>query len=260
MRTYRDLFPEELKEKLPRAFDVVGDICIIKMPEALLPIKKDVGMAILKAYRHIKVVCLDRGVKGEQRIRDLEWITGEKRTETEHRENGCRYRIDLSAVYFSPRLAGERARVSSLVNENEVVLDMFCGAGPFAIPAAKMAREVFAVDINERAVDFLKENMRLNRIMNIVPLCGDARDSFAGMRFDRVIMNLPHSSMSFLNVGLERCKEKATIHLYWMCEDPEAVEEEIARRAGRPVDIETIQLHGYSSKENLFCFDISVEG
>jgi len=261
MSGYRDLFPEGLRERLPRAFDVVGDICIIKLPEEFLPIRKSVGSAILKTYKHMRVVCIDGGVTGDQRVRDLEIIAGERRTETEHRENGCRYRLDVAQVYFSPRLSGERALIASLTGRGESVWDMFCGVGPFSIPIAKAAREVCASDINENAIRYLRENMKLNRVKNIDPFCGDARDAFRDKKFDRVVMNLPHCSLDFLDCALERCGG-GTIHLYRICRDPPAVCKEIKNRAqeeNRVVEgIDVRKLHGYSVTDSLFCFDIRI--
>jgi len=260
MRTYRDIFPEDLRKRLPRAFDIVGDICIIKLPDDLISLRRDVGAAILKAYKHVKVVCMDKGVRGEQRVRDVEVIAGENRTETEHRENGCRYRLDVAQVYFSPRLSSERARIVSLVKENEKVWDMFCGAGPFSIPVAKAAREVYASDINGAAVRYLKENMRLNRVSNINTFNGDARFAFKDQKFDRIIMNLPHSAMDFLDCAFERC-DYCTIHLYAICDEPHAlcnkIEQMIDKREIEKMDVK--EVHGYSASEKLFCFDIVVK-
>lgn len=259
MKTYRDAFPEDLRKKLPRAFDVVGDICIIKLPEELSPLRRDIGSAVLKAYKHIKVVCVDKGVKGEQRVRDVEVIAGEKRTETEHRENGCIYKLDIAQVYFSPRLSSERARIASLVDKREIVWDMFCGAGPFTIPIAKRAEKVCASDINEKAIECLRENIKRNRVGNISAFCGNARDAFEGYKFDRIVMNLPHSSTDFLDCALEKCS-KGTIHLYKICNDPATVSKIIAEKAnaaGRDIEgMNVKELHGYSVTEKLFCFDV----
>ena len=260
VRSYRDFFPD-IRNELPRAFDVIGDLCIIKIPGEILEIKSDIGEAILKANKHIKVVLLDRGVRGDLRVRDLEFIAGDERTSTEHREFGSRYRLDLAHVYFSPRLSGERERIASLVSPDERVLDMFCGVGPFTIPAAKRAKAVSAVDLNAKAIEFLNENVLLNKVRNVTAFCGDARRAFEDCMFDRIIMNLPQNSMDFLESALRRC-ERGVIHLYWICDDPVDASEIIKReieRAGREVNsVGWRELHGYSAREKLFCFDINI--
>jgi Predicted methyltransferase len=57
-------------------------------------------------------------VQGEKRVREWEVLAsgadGPDRspTETVHREYGCEFALDLAEVYFSPRLATERRRVT----------------------------------------------------------------------------------------------------------------------------------------------------
>ncbi|EQD49452.1 protein, putative SAM-dependent methyltransferase, partial [mine drainage metagenome] len=48
-KTYQDLvrLPPDLQKLLPRAFDVVGDIVVIRLPPALDPVASQVGNALL---------------------------------------------------------------------------------------------------------------------------------------------------------------------------------------------------------------------
>jgi tRNA (guanine37-N1)-methyltransferase len=261
IKDYKEHFPEELRKKLPRAFDVVGDICIMKLPEELIGMKKEIGEAVIGSYKNIEVVCIDKGVGGEYRKRRIEIIGGERRTLTTHKEFGFSYKVDVSKTYFSPRLAGERQRVAKQVKSCERVLDMFCGVGPFSIPIAKRAKEVFAVDINPDAIELLKENTKLNRVDNVFPILGDSKEVLRGERFDRVIMNLPHSSLQFLTSAFERTKENSVINLYRFSESPDTTPiKKIASASNKKIEkIESFKLHSYSNFESLHCFDITTE-
>ena len=198
--------------------------------------------AILSLHKNIKVVAKQTSpVEGVFRQRRLKIIAGECRTETTHKENGCRFKLDLNKVYFNPRLATERARVVEQVersereNEAEKIIDMFAGVGSFAVQIAKRAphSHVTAIEINPEAVRYLKENIKLNRVGEgkIEAVLGDAREVFKGEsesgnesgnekeRFrgsaDRIIMNLPKSAHLFLNEALGMLKPRAgTIHFY----------------------------------------------
>ena len=64
-------------------------------------------------------------VEGEFRTRDLEIIAGDDKTETEYKESGCRFIVDVRKAFFSPRLSSERIRISELVNDGEVIVNMF---------------------------------------------------------------------------------------------------------------------------------------
>jgi tRNA (guanine37-N1)-methyltransferase len=78
----------------------------------------------------------------------------------------------VTKVYFSPRLSQERLRIAQKVRGGEVVIDMFAGVGPFSIQIAKKFNnvKVYAIDTNPVAIQFLKQNIALNKIENIFPL------------------------------------------------------------------------------------------
>ena len=96
---------DEMK-KLPKSVDIVGDVAIVKVPPELTGKKKIIAEEVLEVNRNIKTVLNQVSpVSGVYRIRSLEWLAGEKKTETIYRESGCTFKVDLSQVYFSPRLS-----------------------------------------------------------------------------------------------------------------------------------------------------------
>jgi len=161
------------------SYDLIGDIAEIRVPVNLDFKKQCVAQAIMQTQKCVKAVFRQvGGVSGEFRLRRLEWILGEKRTETVHKESGCLFRVDLEKCYFSPRLSFERMRIAKLTQPNEVAVNMFAGVGCFSVLIAKFggARKVFSVDLNPVAVDFMRENVRLNRFSDrVVPILGDAK-------------------------------------------------------------------------------------
>ena len=84
------------------AFDQIGDIVIIKIPDSLLSKKKLIADMILAHVKTAKVVFAQVSpVKGDYRVRNLEFVAGENRTTTEYKEHGCRFRVDVAKTYFS---------------------------------------------------------------------------------------------------------------------------------------------------------------
>jgi tRNA (guanine37-N1)-methyltransferase len=217
-----DSLPPHLLASLPRAIDFIGDIAIIEIPQELEAYKINIGNAILQVHKNVRTVLAKAGaVAGIYRLRKFEVIAGEHKTETVHREYGCRYSVDVAKVYFSPRLSCEHNRVSSLVEDGETVIDMFAGVGPFSILIAKTHKnvKVYAIDINPDAVALLKRNVRLNRVEGKVhPISGDAKQIVKQMlkgAADRVIMNLPERAIEFVDAACEALKpEGGTIHFY----------------------------------------------
>ena len=213
--------PEKLRQFLPTAFDIVGDIAIIKIRDELTPYKKLIGDALLKAHKSLRTVCGDKGVVNECRIRDLEVVAGEKKTETIHNEYNIKLKVDISKAYFSPRLASEHHRIAKQVGKNETVIDMFTGVGGFAIMITKYGKpkKVFAIDINETAIKYLKENIEINKVENIVPIQGDAKRVMKNIeKAYRIIMNLPHKAYEFFENALNSLKDKGIIHYYEIIE------------------------------------------
>ncbi|MEW6070263.1 MAG: class I SAM-dependent methyltransferase family protein [Candidatus Thermoplasmatota archaeon] len=225
VRDYKELLelPEELRYLLPRAFDIVGDICIIKLHHSLLNYKKEIGSALLKTLKNLRVVCIDKGVKEEFRLRDLEIVAGEQRTKTLHTEHGIKLKLDIAKVYFSPRLASEHYRVAKQVKEKEIIIDMFAGVGGFSIMIAKHKKieKIYAIDLNPHAIEYLKENIELNKVHNILPLCDDAKELIKTKKLeksDRIIMDLPFGAFEFFDCALVSLKDSGIIHYYEIIE------------------------------------------
>ena len=86
-------------------------------------------------------------------------MPGKPTTRTQVIEHGHRFTVDLAGAYFSARLSTERQRILSQVQDNEIILDMFAGVGPFAISLAVRAGLVVASDLNPRAIELMLENI-----------------------------------------------------------------------------------------------------
>jgi tRNA (guanine37-N1)-methyltransferase len=224
--------PPHLLASLPHAVDFVGDIAVVEIPAELESHKPAIGAAILKTHKRVRTVLSKSSpVNGVYRLRAFEAIGGESRTKTMHKEHGCVYHVDLAKAYFSSRLSYEHLRVASLVKENETVVDMFAGIGPFAILTAKKHADVrvYAVDMNPDAYELLRKNLLANRVMGkVTPIVGDIRqvvkERLAGVA-DRVIMNLPEKAIEYVDVACKALKpEGGIIHYYQFVDTPEPLD------------------------------------
>jgi tRNA (guanine37-N1)-methyltransferase len=241
-----DKLPPHLLASLPRAIDFVGDIAIIDVPIELDRHKLVLGEAVLKANKNVHTVLAKAGaVGGIYRLREFTVIAGEAKTETIHKEYGCQYYVDVAKAFFSPRLSFEHHRVASLVEDGETVIDLFAGVGPFSIQIAKNHQNVnvYAADVNPDAVQYLKKNIRVNRVMGKVhPFLGGARqivrNRLASIA-DRVIMNLPEKAIQYVDVACEAIKPSGgTMHFYSFVNSPSFKE------TTEPLLVENIQKCG----------------
>ncbi|WP_405324731.1 class I SAM-dependent methyltransferase [Methanobrevibacter sp.] len=218
----KDKLSEEEIEELKKSFDIIGDVVIVEIPEDLEAHKKEIGQATLQFTKRKTVYMKKSAVKGVTRVRELELIAGEDNPITIHKEHGTRLKLDVKNVYFSPRLATERKRVQEATHDGEEILDMFAGIGPFPIVIAHEKNvNITAVDINEYAIKYLNENIKLNKLApaaHITAICGDtnevALNELKGKKFDRLIMNLPGLAPEFLDLAVSLCKDGGVIHYY----------------------------------------------
>ncbi|MFC6732359.1 MULTISPECIES: class I SAM-dependent methyltransferase family protein [unclassified Haladaptatus] len=203
-------------------------------------------------------------IQGELRVRDWDILVGES-TEAVHREYGCEFHLDLSKVYFSPRLATERHRVTEQAAPGERVFDMFAGVGPFVIPFAKRGCDVVGCDLNEIAVKYMRENARQNGVEDrVTAIHGDVRDVAADYEgwADRIVMNLPHTANEFLDTAVSLAGDECVLHYYdfQSDEDPFGPGERAIRDAATPeydVTVETLHtVRSYAPHELNVCLDV----
>ncbi len=212
-----ELTNEEI-ENLRTSFDTIGDIVILEIPDELLDKKQLIGDAAFKFTKRKAIYMKKSAIKGTTRVRDLEFLSGTDDSVTIHKEHGARLKLDVREVYFSPRLATERKRVMESVKNGENIIDMFCGIGPFPIVIARNKNvNITAVDINESAIKYLDENIRLNKLKgSIKTYCGDVREVSESFKtkFDRIIMNLPGLAYTFLDVSFNLIEDGGIINYY----------------------------------------------
>jgi len=265
----KKLVPEDLLGFSP-AYEVIGDVALLEDPDLDKQTASKIAEALLRTQSNIKTVLKPlTPVIGEFRVREFEVVAGEPRTETIHREYGCRYKVDLARAYFTPRLSTERSRVLSWIKEGDIVVDMFAGVGPYSILIAKSKKpsKVLAIDKNPDAVRHLRENIDINSVKNIEAIEGDAREEakkFAGIA-DHVIMNLPHNAFEFLDSAVFLTKPGGIIHYYGITPEKDLFEssieliKEAAEKAGRNIEIlEKRVVRSYAPHQYNICIEARI--
>jgi len=219
-KALENVLSQKESEELFSAFDQIGDIIIVRIPDSLFAKKKIIGETLLDQVKTAKSVFYQSSsVEGDFRTRDLEILAGIDKTETEYKEFGCRFIVDVQKAFFSPRLSTERDRIANLVQDDEVIINMFGGIGMFSIIAAKRKKcTVYNIDINPVAAKLCEKNIELNKLKgNVTSILGDASQVIAEKledKGDRVLMLLPERSDEFLNSAISATKNNGTIHYY----------------------------------------------
>ncbi len=237
MRSLLSFLPRHLHAIIPRGYQRIGDIILLRLDRRLLKHRKAIGQALLEAM-DVQSVCLIRDVCGEYRHPRVEVLAGEG-TETVHRESGCLFRLDVSEIMFSKGNLAERARLVDSVSR-ETVADMFAGIGYFTIPIAKANPQahVMAIEKNPKALAYLEDNIELNSLSNVEVWPGDCRAVSRQLHdmADRVLMGYLPKTSRFLPAAFRLLKSSGAIHFHNNYRESElwdAPEKELARAAER---------------------------
>ncbi len=215
---------EKEQDLLPRSYQLVGKILVIRLKPSLVKYKKTIGEAAIHLLPYAHTVCLEREIKGVTRKPRVEIIAGcnihqPSSTQTLHKEHGCQFLLDVSEVMWSKGNKEERQRLIKHVKSGEVIVDMFCGVGYFSIFIAKYCnpRKIYCIDINPKALEYLRKNVWLNGVENKIEILeGDSR-KFANLledAADRIIMGYLKKTEKFLPYAFKMLKKKGTIHFH----------------------------------------------
>lgn len=143
--------------------------------------------------------------------------------EFEARLRGRRYRFRTDRGVFSPDRIdpGTRLLIEGMnIHPGEMVLDLGAGYGPIGIAAAPLAApgRVYLTEVNARAAELARENIRLNDIENAEVRVGDGLAPVADMRFDVILTNPPIRAgyavvFPLLEAAVERLKPGGRLYV-----------------------------------------------
>ncbi|MDP8012048.1 MAG: class I SAM-dependent methyltransferase [Thermoplasmata archaeon] len=210
---------DDLKKYVPKHWEKYGDVVLLQLPYKLYNYKGKIGEAFAKIL-HAKSVLIYKGVKGELRIPDTEFIYGNDAI-TVHIENGIYYKFDASRIMFSSGNVDERIRMGKIDASGEKIIDMFAGIGYFSLPIAKYAfpDEVISIEMNPESFFYLNENVKLNDV-KIKTILSDNRDFYVSNYADRIIMGYIKTE-EFVPYAMKMLKNKGMIHYHdtWTTEE-----------------------------------------
>lgn len=215
---------EEELSILPRGFQNVGEVVIIKLNPLLMEKKSLIAEKYLELLPSVKSVYLNSGkVKGQFRTPErIEYLVGVENSIIKHKEHGVVYKFDFTKIMFSMGNLSERKFLATLVQEGEIIVDMFAGVGYFSLPIAKHAKPktIYSIELNPNSFKYLTENIELNHFEDVItPINGDSKIvviklSNSGLKADRVIMGVFPAPKDFVKEALTLAKVEGTIYHY----------------------------------------------
>jgi tRNA wybutosine-synthesizing protein 2 len=218
-----DLTEEEIR-LLPRGFQTLGKVIILKLNPILLDKKELIGKACLELYPHIRSVFINVGkIEGKFRTPNaIQYLVGENNPIVEHKEHGIVYKFDITKIMFSKGNLTERKYLATVVKPNEIIIDMFAGIGYFSLPIARhsQVKQIFSIELNPDAYKSLVENIKINELQEIItPIFGNSNEevlklSSEGIKADRIIMGVFPAPKDFIKNALTLVKSAGTVFHY----------------------------------------------
>ena len=180
---------------------------------------------LLKEH-NVDTIAKITGINGKMRKPSVQVLAGSKSAETIHKENGCLFKLDISKVMWSKGNTTERMRIANLVQDGEVIVDMFAGIGYFSIPIALHSnpKKVYSIEINPESYFYLNENIYLNKINHksnknlgydvIKPILGDSALITPNISADRILMGYVKTTHNFLAPAVNSINSGGIIHYH----------------------------------------------
>ncbi|KAG9037407.1 tRNA(m(1)G37)methyltransferase [Tulasnella sp. JGI-2019a] len=177
------ILPEDLiKDGIPSSFTNTGHIGHFNLRDEYLPYKHLIGQIILDKHKNLRTVVNKVDTIDTQfRVFKMEVIAGGEDFNVVLNESGCTFAFDFSKVYWNSRLQGEHDRIITLFQPGEVIVDVFAGVGPFALPAAKKGCYVLGNDLNPSSSEAMQANVERNKVQPWIRVsCEDGREFIRG--------------------------------------------------------------------------------
>ncbi len=158
-----------IRDKIPQIEVAIGDSqCVLSIRVLEPPTAED--QARMRAFGHEHNMSLRLQSKGPDTIVPL---AGEPEIIPTYAlpDHGIEFKFRPAMFtqvnYEINRLMINRVLETLALNENDTVLDLFCGLGNFTLPMAKKARLVVGIEGDQPLVNHAKENARHNGIDNV---------------------------------------------------------------------------------------------
>ena len=185
-----------IKDKIPQIEVAIGDDdCVLAFRVLEPPTTEDKERMRDFGHQHNMSICLQS--KGPDTIVPIE---GEPEIIPTYAlpEQGIEFKFK-PAMFTQVNYEINKKMVTRVIealdlNENDNVLDLFCGLGNFTLPMATKARHVVGVEGDQPLVNHAKENARLNGLENVefyaADLTKDVSDqSWAKQKFNKVMLD-----------------------------------------------------------------------
>lgn len=209
-----------IRDKIPQIEVAIGDEqCVLSIRVLEPPTPED--MDIMKAFEreHPLTLCLQS--KGPDTIVPLD---GEPEVIPTYAlpDHGIEFKF-RPAMFTQVNYEINRQMINRVLdilqlNENDNVLDLFCGLGNFTLPMAKYAGSVVGVEGDAPLINHAKENARHNNITNVeyyaADLSKDLSDApWANRKYNKIMLDPSRAGASEVLPYLKKWQPEQIVYI-----------------------------------------------
>ncbi len=209
-----------IKDKIPQIEVAIGDAdCVLAFRVLEPPTDEDKNRMRDFGHKHAMSICLQS--KGPDTIVPIE---GEPEIIPTYAlpEQGIEFKFK-PAMFTQVNYEINKKMVTRVIdafdlNENDQVLDLFCGLGNFTLPMATKAGSVVGIEGDQPLVDHAKENAILNGLDNVsfykADLTKDVSDEiWAKQKFNKILLDPSRAGASEVLHNLKHWKPEQIIYV-----------------------------------------------
>ncbi len=142
---------------------------------------------------------------------------------------GCTFLIEPNTFFQVNPLLAEKMFAEAIagIKPEDRVVDLFCGVGAISLPAAKKAKVVYGIELDEDAARLARKNAELNEVKNAVFMAGDVRKRIKNLThtFEYAIIDPPRSGLGARLI--ERVKGLAPREIAYVSCNPISLAEDL---------------------------------
>lgn len=174
--------------------DLTEIMLVFVLTNSELPYKDEIIAKIIKRYPNVKSIIINVNNKVGNTILGEKCLTIYGNDYINDTLCGLKFRIGPKSFYQVNHVQTEKLYNKAIslanLNENDILIDAYCGIGTIGLIASKHVKEVYGVEIVDEAIKNAKINAKENKIKNSHYVCNKAEEQIVKWKSEGINANV----------------------------------------------------------------------
>ncbi len=112
-------------------------------------------------------------------------------------------------------------------DQHTCALDLYCGAGTFTLPLARVCKRVYGVEAQGSSIQDLRRHIKQKNLNNVVAIGGDANREFPQIKPDCAVVDPPRAGLE--EAVVKKLRASSITRLCYVSCDPQTLARDLAR-------------------------------